>query len=184
MPSSVKVGSQWRSTKSLYDKIGGTWRPVAGAWRKVGGTWRKFYEDKYYYYFEKYMFGTENIISGSYGSSYSIGLQSSVANGAVKTNTTASIGWKIKNIPAGSTVRINFSISMNKADGNSITVSDGTFAIDSLTSDGSYGFDRTYTGVSNFLNVYINFRGKALSSVSMYLAEIWINGERILPIIT
>ena len=78
----------------------------------------------------------------------------------------------------------SISLSMNKADGNSITVSDGTFAIDSLTSDGSYGFDRTYTGVSNYLHVYINFRGKALSSVSMYLAEIWINGVRILPIIT
>lgn len=184
MPCKDKIDGVWRSTKSIHDMIGGAWRPVLGAWHKVDGVWRKFYEDRFLYYFEPYIVGAENIISGSYGSSYSIGLQSSVANGAVKTNTTASIGWKIKNIPAGSTVRINFSLSMNKADGNSITVSDGTFAIDSLTSDGSYGFDRTYTGVSNYLHVYINFRGKALSSVSMYLAEIWINGERNLPIIT
>lgn len=182
MPSYDKVDGQWRSTKSIHDMIGGVWRPVLGAWHKVDGVWRKFYEDKFLYYFEPYIVDAENIISGYYGSTHSIGLESSVTNGAVKTNTTASIGWKIKNIPAGSTVRINFSLSMQRSDGNSITVSDGTFAIDSLTSDGSYGFDRTYTGVSNFLHVYINFRGKALSSVSMYLAGIWINGERILPI--
>ena len=74
MPCKDKIDGVWRSTKSIHDMIGGAWRPVLGAWHKVDGVWRKFYEDRFLYYFEPYIVGAENIISGSYGSSYSIGL--------------------------------------------------------------------------------------------------------------
>jgi len=179
MPKLRKINGAWRSVADRYRKVNGVWHKVLFSYKKIDGVWKMVFGSR------TEMFSTfaENNpnFHGSLGTDWvSTDNKYRVwVNGNIYGADKMILGLVIDNIPAGSTVTLDWTGYKNYVQHSQIIVDSGETVF--LTQHET--FERrtdTFYNVSGSMRVYINFAlGSPVGDVYFDLFGVSINGAKI-----
>ena len=179
MPKLRKIAGAWRSVADRYRKVDGVWRKVLFSYRKIDGVWKMVFGSR-----------TEMVSTfaednpnfhGSLGTDWDATANKYRVwvNGNIYGAQSMILGLIVDNIPAGSTVALDWSGAKNYVEHMQIMVDTG----DTVLLTQSETFARrtdTFNNVSGSMRVYIKFSlGSPVGEVSFDLFGLSINGARI-----
>lgn len=179
MPKLRKINGAWRSVADRYRKVDGVWRKVLFSYKKIDGVWKMVFGSR------TEMFSTfaENNpnFHGSLGTDWvSTDNKYRVwVNGNIYGAQSMILGLIVDNIPAGSTVALDWSGSKNYVEHMQIIVDSNDTVL--LTQHEAFArrID-TFDNVSGSMRVYIKFAlGSPVGEVSFDLFSLSINGAKI-----